>query len=91
MSQALTTVHKEGLTVLVREQEKRTLSVTATVKDMASSEFFRQNWDELLVAAPNCLELLGNINAVASTKLASTTPLKAPADGGFKYLKEYVD
>ncbi|KAJ4315052.1 hypothetical protein N0V84_008564 [Fusarium piperis] len=88
MSQSLTTVHKEGLAVLVREQEKRTLSVTATIKDMASSEFFRQNWDELLVAAPNCLELLRNINAMASTKLASTTPLKAPAKG-FTYLKDY--
>ncbi|KAF2010100.1 hypothetical protein BU24DRAFT_428135 [Aaosphaeria arxii CBS 175.79] len=88
MSQELTATHKQALTVLAREEEKRALSARQVIADMASSEFFRQNWDELLLAAPNCLELLGNINAISSTKLASTTPLKAPK-GGFEHLKDY--
>ncbi|KAI1810151.1 hypothetical protein GGS20DRAFT_595000 [Poronia punctata] len=88
MSGELTATHRQALQVLAQEEKARSLTVISTIRDMKTSEFFRQNWDQLLIAAPNCLELLGNVNAVASTKLAETTPLTAPANK-FTYLKDY--
>lgn len=89
MSQELTPAQKRGLLVAEQEQKARNLTVISTIRDMKQSEFFRNNWDSLLIAAPNCLELLGNINSVASTKLAETTPLSPPSGKSFDYLKDY--
>ncbi|QPC72359.1 hypothetical protein HYE68_003111 [Fusarium pseudograminearum] len=88
MSGELTPTHQRALQILAQEEKARTLTVISTIRDMKTSEFFRQNWDQLLIAAPNCLELLGNVNAVASTKFAETTPLTAPA-GKFVFLQDY--
>lgn len=89
MSQELSPVQKRGLAIAAQEQKARNLTVISTIRDMKQSEFFRNNWDSLLIAAPNCLELLGNINSVASTKLAETTPLSPPRGKSFDYLKDY--
>jgi hypothetical protein len=72
----------QALAILTRDEENRKVSVNEITTDMKNSEFFRQNWDNLLLAAPNCLEILGNINLVASTPWAEATPLK----GKFRYL-----
>ena len=76
----------------LRVLQKSTLH-TSTVKrasdDIKSSVFYKNNWDTLLMTAPNCLELLGNCHLVASTPLAQQTTLTAPING-FKYLKGCV-
>lgn len=44
------------------------------------------DWVALLASAPVCIEMLGSCSLAASTDLAQTVTLTAPA-GGFKYLK----
>lgn len=85
---ALTAPTKQALDLLAQEEDSRKVNVAEITSDMKNSEFFRQNWDTLLLAAPNCLEILGNINLVAATPWAEATPLK----GTFVYLKnsEYL-
>ena len=80
---ALTQSTQDALAVIAHDEETRKVNVTDITTDMKNSEFFRQNWDSLLIAAPNCLEIIGNINLVAATPWAEATPLK----GDFKYLK----
>ncbi|KAK3996432.1 hypothetical protein QBC44DRAFT_365557 [Cladorrhinum sp. PSN332] len=82
MAVALTAPAQQGLDVLA-DQESRGINVNEIATDMKNSGFFRQNWDTLLLAAPNCLEILGNVNLVAATPWAEATPLK----GTFIHLK----
>ncbi|PYI11396.1 hypothetical protein BO78DRAFT_413862 [Aspergillus sclerotiicarbonarius CBS 121057] len=87
---ALTVAHKETLDLLAREEQAQKATVTKIVEDLKASEFFRQNWDNLLLAAPNCLELLGNCNAIASTRGAAQVTITPPPNG-FKYLAGYTE
>ncbi|RAL01388.1 uncharacterized protein BO80DRAFT_434625 [Aspergillus ibericus CBS 121593] len=87
---ALTVAHKETLDLLAREEQAQKATVTKIVEDLKTSEFFRQNWDNLLLAAPNCLELLGNCNAIASTRGAAQVTITPPPNG-FKYLAGYTE
>ncbi|KAI0388802.1 hypothetical protein F5Y17DRAFT_179388 [Xylariaceae sp. FL0594] len=89
MSGEFAAAHRQALQLLAEEENARTLTVASTIQDMKASVFFRQNWDELLLATPNCLELLGIINAAGSTRLARATPLRASDDGGFAYIVNY--
>jgi hypothetical protein len=81
---ALTTTAQTALAVLTKEDENRSVVASEISKDMKNSQFFSQNWDNLLLAAPNCLEIMGNINLLASTRWAETTPLK----GHFTHIKK---
>ncbi|EIN12622.1 hypothetical protein PUNSTDRAFT_130880 [Punctularia strigosozonata HHB-11173 SS5] len=83
---ALTSEENNALSRL--DQQKRATVKSASF-DIQSSVFFKNNWDTLLIAAPNCLELLGTCMIAASTKLTQTTTL-TPPQNGFKYLKGYL-
>lgn len=39
-------------------------------------DYFRKNWDSLLICGPNSLGILGNINLISATPFAETTPLE---------------
>lgn len=81
-SQTLTVQQKQGLTALAADEQKRkSTTATSIVQDIKSSEFFRENWDVLLIAAPSAIQILGNLNAVSATKFAVQTKISQPKDG----------
>ncbi|KAK6514269.1 hypothetical protein TWF506_008666 [Arthrobotrys conoides] len=87
---ALTEEQKYALKVMAEEETKRKSTVSTIVQDIKCSEFFKENWDVLLIAAPSAIEILGNLNAVAATKWAVQTKIVQPKDG-FEHLTNQPD
>lgn len=79
-SQALTVQQKKGLEALAVIEQKRKSTVISIVQDIKCSEFFKENWDVLLIAAPSAIKILGNLNAVSATKFAVQTKIAQPKD-----------
>ncbi|KAI1746896.1 hypothetical protein F4782DRAFT_552870 [Xylaria castorea] len=84
-SQALTVAQEKGLAALAAEEKKRKATTVSIVQDIKCSEFFKENWDVLLIAAPCAIKILGNLNAVAATKFAVQTKISQPKKG-FEWL-----
>ncbi|KAI1430202.1 hypothetical protein F5Y12DRAFT_789713 [Xylaria sp. FL1777] len=84
-SQALTVAQEKGLAALAADEKKRKATAITIVQDIKCSEFFKENWDVLLIAAPCAIKILGNLNAVAATKFAVQTKISQPRNG-FKRL-----
>ncbi|KAK6537097.1 hypothetical protein TWF694_011297 [Orbilia ellipsospora] len=77
----LTDEQKYAIKVMAEEEARRKSTVASVVQDIKCSEFFMENWDLLLVAAPGAIEILGNLNAVAVTKFAVMTKISQPKNG----------
>ncbi|OCK74180.1 hypothetical protein K432DRAFT_430181 [Lepidopterella palustris CBS 459.81] len=80
----------ESSTEIERYEQVRRLEISRTVpaflQDVQDSLVVRQDWGELLGAAPLSLSMIGACQIVASSPKAETAVLDPPA-GGFKYLK----
>lgn len=84
-SQALTPTQQKGLAALAADEKRRKATAITIVQDIKCSEFFKENWDILLIAAPCAIKILGNLNAVAATKFAVQTKISQPKTG-FQWL-----
>jgi len=78
---SLTGPQQGTLAVLAPEEKSRAQSIKNVMADFKTSEFALGNWNELLCAVPNCLELMAICPTVAALPKAQSTPVPAPKNG----------
>jgi len=75
---------------MVKYEEVRRLEVAQSAtqfsQEISDSLILKQNWGNLLSAAPLALGFVGACQVVASSPTAAGVKLQQPA-GGFRYLK----
>ena len=75
---------------MVKYEEVRRLEVAQSgiqfSQEISDSLIVRQNWGNLLSAAPLALSFVGACQVVASSPTAAGAKLQRP-EGGFRYLK----
>jgi hypothetical protein len=75
---------------MVKYEEVRRLEVSQSAtqfsQEISDSLILKQNWGNLLSAAPLALAFVGACQVVASSPTAAGVKLQRP-EGGFRYLK----